>query len=229
MKLRKGRLRKLMIFLVVVAGLVGVAYYLLKTTKNIDVNWNQVDYVSCVQKSKVNIENEKQLNLIQLANGNFKATGKNSIEGTFSNEEISAILSTTNNEFGPIKDVRVRFLGNNEAEATFTITNKIWDYASSAGIDNIDIAKGKVKNLPVYVKLSVNKASNKSVAVNIEKVSVGRLSLPNNIEKQVEKPLVSMVNNIMQKYDGFSMDKIRFDKDGLYFKGTLPGTVVGTK
>jgi hypothetical protein len=227
--LKKGRLRKLMIFLVVVAVLVGIGYYLLKTTKNINVNWTQKDYASCVQKSKVNIANEQQLNLIELAKGNFKATGKNTVEGTFSNEEISAMLSSTNNDFGPIKDVKVKFLGNNEAEATFTVTDKIWDYASSAGIKNIDIAKGKVKNLPVYVKLKVNKASNKSVAVEIEKVAVGRLSLPNNIEKQVEKPLVSMVNDIIQKYEGFSMEQLRFDSNGLYFKGTLPGAVTGTK
>ena len=75
----------------------------------------------------------------------------------------------------------------------------------------------------------MNKASNKSVAVEIEKVSVGRLPLPNNIEKQVENAVVPMVNNIMQKYEGFAMDQLRFDNNGLYFKGTLPGTVTGTK
>lgn len=104
--------------------------------------------------------------------------------------------------FGPIKDVKVRFLDNNQAEATFTVTDKIWDYTSKP---------------------------NKSVAVEIEKLSVDLLSLPNNIEKQVEKPLVSMVNNIMQKYESFSMEQLRFDNNGLYFKGTLPGTVSGAK
>lgn len=227
--MRSGCLTKLIIFIVVVAALVGVGYYLLKTGKNIDVKWTQKDYESCVKKSKVTLANAPQLNIIELAQGNFKVTGKNAVEGAFSNEEISAMLSSTNNEFGPIKDVKVRFLDDNEAEATFIVTDKVWDYASNAGINNIDIAKGKVKNLPVYVKLKVNKVSNKSVAVDIEKVSVGRLSLPNNIEKQVESAVVTMVNNIMQKYEGFSMDELRFDNNGLYFKGTLPGTVSGIK
>ena len=227
--MKKGCLTKLITFAVIIALLGGGGYLLLKTTKNLNVKWGKKDYDSCVQKSKVKLEAVQKLNIIQLAEGNFKSSGKNNVEATYTNEEISALLSTTNNELGPIKDVKVKFLGNNEAEATFTVTDRIWDYASKANIKNIDLVKGKVNNLPVYLKAKVNKASNKTVAVEIEKISVGRLALPSGIEKEVEKAVVPVINDIMQKYDSFSMEQLNFDNNGLHFKGTLPAQVSGAK
>jgi len=211
-----------------VGALIGTGYFLIKTQKNLDVKWTQEDYNSCVTKSKVNIVNYEKLNLENLINGEFESSGSINVEDTFSNEEISAILSLTNRDFGPIKDIKVKFLGDNKAEATFIITEKVIDYAvNNEDIKIIERFKDKINNVPMYLKVKIDKTSSKTVSIDIQKLSLGRIGVPADIKEKAQSNLEPLVNDIIAKYEGFSMEKLQFNEEGLYFKGTLPEEVSG--
>ncbi|MDD2376928.1 MAG: hypothetical protein PHD15_05955 [Clostridia bacterium] len=229
-------MKKLKVFFSVIVVLLIICFavlmYFFRTTKNIDVSWNEEDYNSCITKSGVTIENMDSLNLIELINGDFTSTGSNNINNSFTNEEISAMLSKTNNTIGPIEDIKVKFLGNNEAEASFKFKENVYRYFESNESLNAKInSYGNLKNIvigtPVYIKVKLDSAKDKQISGNIQNVYLGNIQMPEDIVKESETVLVDMLNTIISNYNGFNIEEMNFESDKLNFKGQLPEVVKG--
>lgn len=222
------------IIIIVLIGLVfGAFYYFFKVpAKNIDVSWTEQDYASGIDKSKVKLENIDDLNLLKLISGDFVSEGSNPVSSSWSNEEISAILSKTNNTLGPIEDIKVRFLDNNEVETTFKLKANVYEYFSSNKTLNDTInSYGNLKDIvigsPIYVKAKLDSASGKTVDGSIQEITLGNLSMPANVVSEAQTVVVPMINTIISNYEGFSVNKLSFEKDKLNFDGTLSNTVSG--
>ena len=226
----------LIILLVVVLLIAGSVYYFLFTTKSVDVTWTEKDYQSYLQKvSALDTENESTSNATKndstaTQSGTEKKSGatvkKSSkpfpLDTSFTNAEISAMLSKecerTN---GPIKNVNVRFLPNNELEASFVTSENIKQYIPKDQLEKFKIAENIIANRPVYVKMQIEKTSAKTISLNLENANVGRIGVPNSALKSAESAIVSAANTQLQKLTNFSMDQLNFNDNSAYFKGNL--------
>lgn len=217
----------LLVLLIVVGILFGGAYAALKTTKDIGVSWTEQDYQSFAGKVGRQLPMTGEYNLIALSKGVLTCEGKRELDVSLNNEEVSSVLSKENGEFGPVKDVKVRFLGNNEGEATFKLTEKFMEYVSldSYGIADNNLVKAAISGTPVYVRVKLDMASPKSVQADFENIAIGRIPLSQDIVQKVENEAVPLVNSILAKYDNFEMQELRLDEGSLYYKGTAPDQV----
>lgn len=78
---------------------------------------------------------------------------------------------------------------------------------------------------PIYVKVMVNRASDKSVSLDIQKASLGRIPVPEKYLNQASDWFEEKISKIMAVIPGFSMEKYEIHKDYSVFKGTFPAQV----
>lgn len=223
-------LLKAVLGIIIVVGLVfAVLYFMLKSPKDIGVNWTEADYASYKQKVNFGPRKPGNFNLETLAAGNFSTSGKKDVNLSFTSEEISSALSNENNEFGPIKEIKVRFLTNNEGEATFKLTDKIDQYVvrNIETLNKYPFLKNSLKDQSVYLKVKVEKSSAKSISADIEKISLGKIGLPEDVVNIVEAKAVPVINNILQNYNGLAIENLEISDGKMNYKGTVP-TVFNT-
>lgn len=202
----------LIVLLSIIAIAAGAAYFALNTTKTVDVTWTEKDYQSYLQK-------------VGAATAGSKAAGPSRpypVNTSFTSAEISAMLSKENEKTnGPIKDVKVRFLPNNEMEASFVTTEKMKKYIPKSELEKYKVAENMIANRPVYTKMKISKASPKSIGLNIQDAAVGRVAVPADALKKAEGAIQSMVNSRLQKLSNFNVDDIKISDNNAYFKGNL--------
>ncbi len=202
----------LIALLIIIAMAAGVGYYTLFTTKNVAVNWTEQDYQSYLQK----------VNAVANASVATGAAKPFPVNTSFTSAEISAMLSKENAKIdGPIKDVRVRFLPNNELEASFVTAEKLKKYIPQGELAKYKLAENMIVNRPVYVKMKIEKASSKSVNLSFQDALVGRLGANQEQLKQAETVLTPIVNSRLQKLNNFSMDDLKIGDNNAAFKGNL--------
>ncbi|MFA6099104.1 MAG: hypothetical protein WCV50_06240 [Patescibacteria group bacterium] len=78
---------------------------------------------------------------------------------------------------------------------------------------------------PVYVKVMVDRTSEKSVALNIINAKAGMFNVPDKYLTQAEDFFQKKVNEIMAAVPGFSMEKYELHDGYSAFKGTWPANV----
>ncbi|MFA5070356.1 MAG: hypothetical protein WC528_03680 [Patescibacteria group bacterium] len=82
---------------------------------------------------------------------------------------------------------------------------------------------------PVYVKVLVNQTSNKSVSLNIQKASLGRIPVPEGYLEKASDWFEEKIAKIMAAIPGFSMEKYEIHENYSTFKGTFPAQVKKSK
>lgn len=75
---------------------------------------------------------------------------------------------------------------------------------------------------PIYLKVMINRVSNKSVSLDIQKAKIGLFNVPDNYLKQATDFFNKKVNHIMAAIPGFSMEKLEYHDGYTDFKGTFP-------
>lgn len=217
----------MLVILIILAALCGGAYAAVKTTKDIGVKWTENDYQSYTQKVKRQNPMTGEFNLANLAKGSLECKGTKTLDVQLTDAEISSVLSKENGTFGPLKDVKVRFIGNNEAEATFKLSQDFSGIVDLTryGIANNDLFKAAINGTPIYLKARVDKVSSKSISADIQNVSIGRIPLSGDLVQKIENEAVPMVNRIFEKYQNISIDELGFDPGSLRFRGTVPEEV----
>lgn len=234
-------MKKLLVFLVIVLAIIAGAYYFISTSKDLGVAWNEQDYQSYLTKmgitgdagqtagSKDSTSTGTQKDdgsgnksKTDGSAGTTKASKPYHIDTSFTNSEISAMVSreveATN---GPVKDVRVKFLPGNQLEATFVTTDKLISLIPQNELTKYKIAENLVANRPVYVKMQVEKASDKTIRLNLEDAKVGRIGVPQGTLTTVQNAIESAVNTQLSQLSNFSIDQLSFDDNAANFKGNL--------
>ncbi|MFH1367074.1 MAG: hypothetical protein ABIH38_03760 [Patescibacteria group bacterium] len=87
----------------------------------------------------------------------------------------------------------------------------------------------KYLKTPIYVKVLVNQTSNKSVSLDIQKASLGRIPVPEGYLDQAGDWFEEKIAKIMAAIPGFSMEKYEIHEDSSTFKGTFPAQVKKSK
>lgn len=238
--------------------LLGGFYFVFSTGKTVRTTWTEEDLISGIEKSQVEINNIEEINLETLTRGNFSTQGTNNIDTGFTAEEISALVSAANDSDGPIKDVRVGFGDNGEAEASFRLSDSFVDFLREENVLTFDFGPKKVyafsqnesgmdpldrsvtdvvidyitrvaNNRPVYATGELTRASYNSVDVNIERLTVGRVPMSEEVVKRVEQETVRIINGIIAPENGFHIEELQVNEGELYYKGTLPAEVEGVR
>jgi hypothetical protein len=207
----------LIIVLAVILLISGSVYYLLFTSKSIGVKWTEQDYKSYLQK--IGAVDSTTGESPQVTNGPSKPFPVNA---SFTNSEISAMVTKecekTNS---PVKDVQIKFLAGNELESTFVTSDKLIDMIPADKLGQFKIAGNLISNKHVYVKMKVEKASSKSIKLDIEDAKVGHLGIPNSAVQQASTEIEAAINTNFAKLNNFSIDEVNFSEGIASFKGNL--------
>jgi hypothetical protein len=238
---------------IIIAG-VGI-YVTLNTSTKVDVTYNTTDFNSALKKTSIVIDDIKEINLITLAQKDFVVSGTNTVDISFSNEEMSALIDMANQSGGPISDFKVAFLGNNEGELSFKITDQFLNFikeenmiyvptSTFSAISNsylfastsnsitdtvVNFITNIAANKPVYAKGTLTKTSEHSITVHISSLKVGQIPLSNDVISKVESEVVKFVNALLSESNGFSIEELRIENGAIYYKGTLPSEIKGKK
>lgn len=211
-----------------------------------------------MKKSQIVIEDIQEINLNTLLRGNFSTKGTNKIDEVFIAEEMSALISSANEDVGPIKDVRVSFKDNGEGEVSFFLSENVFDFLEAEGIissliipqvyakeDNdflkdsssdlsltdaiVNYIANLVDNKPIYATGKLYRDSENSVQIEIDSVYVGQVPLPGDTVKKVEHETVRVVNKIISKENGFNIEELHIHDGEMYYRGTLPKEIEGVR
>ncbi len=128
---------------------------------------------------------------------------------TLSSAELSSLLQATNNDFGPLTKIQVKLNDNNQAEMSAYLDLKSYGY---------DL-KG-----PVYASGSIFKSSSSKINVEIKRVELGILSIPEKYIKQGEDALNLLLNKQLSSMPELQIDSLEINNNSLHFKGNYPKT-----
>ncbi|PIY95497.1 MAG: hypothetical protein COY66_06555 [Candidatus Kerfeldbacteria bacterium CG_4_10_14_0_8_um_filter_42_10] len=135
---------------------------------------------------------------------NKKYSGKVDVDVTYTSEEVTSFLQHFLQNAPHIRDLQVKYI--------------------EGGLELSTFVKTYIK-APVYAKVYVTRTSNKSVDINLEKVKVGRIPVPERYYSQIEEIAEKAVNNQMNEIEAFTIDTLEFHDGYAVRKGTLPKTV----
>ncbi len=128
---------------------------------------------------------------------------------TISSAELSSLLQATNKNFGSLKEIQVKLNDNNQVEMSAYLDLKEYGYDFSG---------------PVYVAGSIVKSESSKIAIGIQKVEVGILSIPEEYIRQGEEGLNTLINSQLSKMPDLKIDLLEISDNALHFKGDYPKT-----
>jgi len=128
---------------------------------------------------------------------------------TISSAELSSLLRATNKNLGPLKEIQVKLNNNDQVEMSAYLNLKDYGYDFSG---------------PVYAAGSIVKSGSSDVAIEIQKVEVGILSIPEEYVKQGEEGLNLLINSQLEKMPDLKIDLLEISDNALHFKGDYPKT-----
>jgi hypothetical protein len=96
----------------------------LSTGKQVKTVWNESDYNSALGKTGIKIEDMNSINVLSLARGTFRTSGRVNVNNSFSSAEVTALIATANKNSGTIKDVNVKFGADNNGEISFKVSDE---------------------------------------------------------------------------------------------------------
>lgn len=140
----------------------------------------------------------------------FRTEGQQKIDQVFTDAEISAIQNYSNSTKGPFRDVQIKFLGNNQVEASGIVLDP----------------RIKIPG-PVYVKGSLWNTGPRSFDIAVSDLKVGDYTVPAPIVAQAKGEFIGYVNNILAGIDGLKVEKVEINPGGVRFVGDIPQKVYG--
>jgi hypothetical protein len=240
-----------LILLIIVIIVIGGGIAVLSLGKSVDIEWTEADYSNAIDKTEVKIDDIHTINLFAIARNEFQTKGINDITTTFTNAEMSALISKANETEGPISDFKVGFIGNDSGEISFKLTDAFADflksenflasektpsiaYLQTLGIINspatlnskiVEYVTAFVADKPVYATGELSRTSTKSLTVRIDSLQVGLMPMNEEVISRVETGVEQFVNRFISSVDSFTIEELRVENGKLYFKGTLPAEI----
>ncbi|MDP3058712.1 MAG: hypothetical protein Q8N36_04580, partial [bacterium] len=93
----------------------------------------------------------------------------------------------------------------------------------------INLLTGLAANKPIYAKGSLERYSANNVIVDITEVKLGIIPLPAATLKTLSGYVSLFVNTHITSENGFSIQELRVIDGQLFYRGTLPAEIRGTK
>lgn len=140
----------------------------------------------------------------------FRTEGQRHIEETFTDAEISAIQNYSNSAKGPFRDVQIRFLGDNQVEASGIVSDP----------------RIKIPG-PVYVKGTLWNTGPRTFDISVQNLKVGDYKVPSAIVAKAKDEFIDYVNGILAGIDGLKVERVEINDGSVKFIGDIPEKVYG--
>ena len=126
-----------------------------------------------------------------------------------SSTELSSLLRATNKDLGPLEEIQVKLNDNNQVEASAYLNLRDYGYDFSG---------------PVYVAGSIVKDGSSKIAIDVQRVEIGILSIPEEYINQGEDGLNALINSQLAEMPDLKIDLLEISDNSLHFKGDYPKT-----
>lgn len=246
--MKKLFLGLVLLIVIVVAGFLGVVSF----GKTVDTTYTEADLTQALDNSQVKVDAIQSLNLFNVAQNKVAYVGSHPVEVTFTNSEMTALVDQANNDSGPFQNYRMKFIGNDEGEMSFKLSDHFTQFLQEKGYINgrkqsflvahnpylrtlsvtvtdniVKYISGLVDGKPVYAKGYLRRVDNNSVDIEISALQVGMVPMTADVISRVETEVIIIVNALISADHGFSIEELRVENGQLYFKGTMPNEIQG--
>ncbi len=172
------------------------------TPKDLGIKASQEALTSLEKKMPVTIEGSAA-ELCLACNQTY--SGVVSVTANRTSEEMTSFLKLwPRQEDDILKNTQVKFI-----DGGLEISTKLNKYIQA----------------PVYVKVLVERTSNKTVRLNITQGKIGIFNVPEKYLRQANDFFQDLVNNRLADVTGFSMDQLEYHNGYSTFSGTYPAVV----
>ncbi len=222
-KRKKHRILWTILLLPVV--LVALLFALISFPKGVNVKYGDADLNSYVTKGGI-VLNDKSASFEDIFVGKYQALGEKKVDVTITSAEVTAILNKSLKPGSVLKNIRIRFVGENTVEASASITNDFSQiYKLVPDAKKYDGYISMFKGKSIYAKSELTKGAGSLFESKFQAISIGNLPIPVDQANSYGTMLGSAVNQALAKVPNFKVESFKIDAAGLHFKGTIPQEV----
>lgn len=224
------------LFIVVVVGLLLTAGYLgfipglssvmgADNPKDLGITYTEQDYENMLTKSNI-IQNEA-LEISEEIGVAYDGT--HDLNTNFSGQDLTALINASKWKYNPFTNVQIRINRDGTAEVSGNVNlSKFWNYVGIFGVNTSAIDQGKkalamLPNQPAfYAKGVAAGTDNRVSSLNVESLTIGRVTVPNNIIQENQHYLTEMADRVMSSVPGFYAKKANIENGSVVFEGQVP-------
>jgi len=194
--------------------------------KDLGITYTQDDFQNMTAKSGITRQTlPESTDLIQSA----QYEGTHELKITYSGQDLTALVNETKWKYNPFSNVQIRINQDATTEISGNINlEKLWDYVGTNGVSTSDIEQAKkalaaIPSQPAFYAKGVTEgADNKVSKLNIESLSIGRLSVPSNIIHTNQHYLAEIADKEMSSIPGFYAKSVKAENGEVKFEGSIP-------
>jgi len=196
--------------------------------KDLGIKYSVEDLQSADQKTGIKIV---ILPLVGSPQESLSYSGNVNVNTRFTSEELTASINRWFEKwkYFPLSDCQIKINADNSVEISGIFrTDRVYGYLAAAGYDQKDIERvlGTIDtiktNPPFYVKSNASIKDN-TLSLDIEKIMIGKLSLPSfwikNHQKEIAQFLEEDRINRIPKVD---VRNLNFEAGTMKFEGVIP-------
>ncbi len=217
------KLVKGLIFLVVVLlVLVGGAFILLSIPKTAGVEYTDADLDSYIEAIGITFT-ENNASIEDIFFENYSASGSLEVEGTLSSEQASALANAVINEKSILRNIQIKFAGDDYVIASATIGNDLtFVYDLFPVAERYKTIVETVKGRPIYIETSLTYSPETEFFAMLETVNVGLIPFPVDQANVYGTEIGTILNRVLRELPGFEVEAFKVNADGLHFNGSIP-------
>lgn len=194
--------------------------------KDLGITFTQADFDTVVAREGLTYKAlPTETDLMQSA----QYEGSHEVNLVYTSTDLTAKINASNWKFNPFTNVQIRINPDGTTEISGNVSlAKLWDYATTVGVSASDIEKAKqalvtIPSQPAfYAKGTVEASENKISHLNLDSLSIGRLSVPQSIIQPNQHYLTEMANKEMNSIPGFYAKSVKAENGEIKFEGSLP-------
>lgn len=204
---------------------VALLFTMLTIPKAVNVKFSDADLQTYVAKGGI-VLNDKSASFEDIFVGKFQSVGAKKVDVTITSAEVTAILNKTLKAGSVVKNIRIRFIGDNTVEASATITNDFSQiFTLVPGAKKYEGYMNTFKGKSIYAKSVLTQGTGALFESKFVALSIGSLPLPVDQANDYGEMLGTAVNQALAKVPNFKVESFKIDAAGLHFKGTIPQEV----
>lgn len=154
--------------------------------------------------------------------------GKHPVNKVFSSQELTALVSDRPWKYYPVSKTQIKIGKDGLVEISGLIrTDRVLGYILATGGSKIDLSiiLSKIKfpkGLAPFYIAGTSEVKNNSVSLNINKLELGRLPIPNRLINPNINYIKQFIEERLEFVKGAYVEKLNFKDGKMNFVGTLP-------
>ena len=195
----------ILLVLVIVGGVVGNRIYKsFKEGISLGISYTQKDFDDFVSIINMNLDDNVESLCFTCP---VVYEGEQEVKVSLTNKQVTAWVDKLNTGGGYLNNTQVKFEEDNITVAT-----------------NFNY---QVQKFPVLVSGNVVRESNRSVSVDLYRLEIGTVPMPDLAISKAQEFLTDFTNDKLAEIDSFRMDKLEIEDGYLEFEGVIPETAMG--